>query len=106
MQHLTPLWIVLALLASVLLVAGSGLTRAAVPGGHLGGGRPPADGAGRGGRFGGPGFPRTHRGPRGFVSVYPYPYFPYSGYAPGYPYDEAYCDPWSDYYSLDLCYDR
>jgi hypothetical protein len=42
------------------------------------------------------------------VIFYPYPeyYYPYDPYYPNDADDQydAYCDPWSSYYSLDLCY--
>jgi hypothetical protein len=28
----------------------------------------------------------------------------YAPFDPGYPYEDAYCDPWSSYYSPQLCY--
>ena len=51
-----------------------------------------------------PPFSDDHHRPHGFVFIYPY-YAPYyAPFDPGYPYEDAYCDPWSSYYSPQLCY--
>ena len=88
--------------------AGSGVGEPVAAGGSIGAGRSAGHaGGGRSGRapLSRGRSPHGHRGRHGFVFLYPYdPYDDYDPDDPDQPYDDAYCDPWSSYYSLDLCY--
>jgi len=108
-RHRGSRWIAYAAMTLVALALGSGIARASVAGGgarvaaggHFAGGHPGARSLGNGRVGRAPFRHRDHRG-GGFVDVYPY--YGYDPYDPADPEEDAYCDPWSSYYSLQLCY--